>query len=385
MTPYWRLSAYYFFYFAFVGAFSPYFGLYLQSIAFNAWQIAVLMSLMQLMRLVAPYAWGWLADRRGARMPMVRLAALLSIAGFAFFFFTRDFGAMLGAMACLAFFWGAALPLVESVTFGLLARQEGRYGRIRLWGSIGFLCAVLGVGYLLDRLPLDTLLWISIALLGGVWASSMLMPESPPTAHAGAAPGIASVLRRREVVSVLAACFFMSAAHGALYVFYSILLVGHGYSKAAVGWMWTLGVLAEIVVFLAWPALLRRYSLRAILMLSFGCAVARFLLIGWGVAWWPLVIVAQLLHGATFGAYHAAAVAAISRWFGGRLQARGQGLYSGISFGAGGLVGGLISGYTWEAFGAAATYSISAAFALVGLILVGRGWSGPSVRFVEDR
>jgi MFS family permease len=74
--PYWRLSGYYFFYFAFIGAFSPYFGLYLQSLSFSAWDIGLLMSQMQLMRLCAPYLWGALADHLAQRMAVVRLAAL---------------------------------------------------------------------------------------------------------------------------------------------------------------------------------------------------------------------------------------------------------------------------------------------------------------------
>jgi PPP family 3-phenylpropionic acid transporter len=80
--PYWRLSGYYFFYFAFIGAFSPYFGLYLQSLSFSAWDIGLLMSQMQLMRLSAPFICGVLADRMAQRIVVVRLAALLSLLGF---------------------------------------------------------------------------------------------------------------------------------------------------------------------------------------------------------------------------------------------------------------------------------------------------------------
>ena len=83
--PYWRLSSYYFFYFAFIGAFSPYFGLYLQSLAFSAWDIGLLMSQMQLMRLFGPYVWGALADRAERRVPIVRLAGAASLVGFAGF------------------------------------------------------------------------------------------------------------------------------------------------------------------------------------------------------------------------------------------------------------------------------------------------------------
>ena len=129
--PYWRLSGYYFFYFAFVGAFSPYFGLYLQSLSFSAWDIGLLMSQMQLMRLCAPFLWGALADHLAQRMAVVRLAALLSLIGFAGFFAVQGFVPVLLAMALLAFFWSAALPLVETVTFDHLRDQSGRYSRIR--------------------------------------------------------------------------------------------------------------------------------------------------------------------------------------------------------------------------------------------------------------
>ncbi|NTV11526.1 MAG: MFS transporter, partial [Zoogloea sp.] len=147
MIPYWRLSGYYFFYFAFVGAFSPYFSLYLQSIGISAAQIAALMSLMSLMRILAPNLWGWLADRLGARAPIIRLSGLLSIGGFAVFFFTREFSGLFIAMALMAFFWSAALPLAEALTFAHLGSHSSRYGSIRLWGSVGFIVAVLGIGY----------------------------------------------------------------------------------------------------------------------------------------------------------------------------------------------------------------------------------------------
>ena len=87
-----------------------------------------------------------------------------------------------------------------------------------------------------------------------------------------------------------------------------------------------------------------------------------------------VLAVAQMLHGATFGAYHAASIGAINRWFPGRLQARGQALYGSISFGAGGMLGGLLSGYTWDAIGPAWTYTIASLFALMGLWVVWRGW-----------
>ncbi|MBS1189461.1 MAG: transporter [Rhodocyclaceae bacterium] len=368
--PYWRLSGYYFFYFAFVGAFSPYFGLYLQSLNFSAWDIGLLMSQMQLMRLVGPNVWGWLADRRQQRVPIVRLAGLASLLGFTAFFWLDRLAGMLVAMAVLAFFWSAALPLVETLTFDHLREEKGRYSRIRLWGSIGFIVAVMGTGGLLDWVPLSGVLWVCWGVLVGILVLALAVPESPaPKAHE-AGQGIGDILRQPRVQALLAACFAMSAAHGALYVFYSIHLANHGYSKTGVGLLWSLGVVAEIVVFLFMARLSRRYSLRAILVASFAAAVVRFLIIGWGVESILLVVLAQLMHGLTFGSYHAAAIAAINQWFPGRAQGRGQALYSSMSFGAGGLLGGLVSGWTWDWVGAAWTYSLCSVFALIGLVLV---------------
>ncbi|MBL8416512.1 MAG: MFS transporter [Propionivibrio sp.] len=372
--PYWRLSAYYFFYFAFLGAFSPYFGLYLQSLSFSAWDIGLLMSQMMLMRLFGPYLWGALADRFGQRLPIIRLTSLLALIAFSVFFFIARFEAFLLAMAVLSFFWVAALPLVESLTFDHLRENPARYSRIRLWGSIGFIAAVLGTGALLDHLPLPKLLWVSALALSGILLCALLVPESP-VHHA--APGesqpVGDILRQPRVRALLAACITMSAAHGALNIFYSIFLSDHGYSKLLVGGLWSLGVVAEIAVFFFMSQVMRRFSLRTILLSSFTAAVVRFVMIGWGVEF-PLVLaLAQLLHGLTFGAFHAAAIAAINRWFPGRTRSRGQALYSSLTFGAGGLLGGLISGWTWGHLGAALTFALSSVYALIGLILVA-GW-----------
>lgn len=371
--PYWRLSGYYFFYFAFIGAFSPYFGLYLQSLSFSAWDIGLLMSQMQLMRLFGPYIWGSLADRATRRVPIVRLAAAASIVGFSAFFLVSDFVALLVAMALMAFFWSAALPLVETITFDHLRDEPAKYSRIRVWGSVGFIVAVMATGALLDFVPLPALLWVCLGTLLGILLYAVALPEAPVHCAQGESMPVAEVLRQRHVQALLASCFAMSAAHGALYIFYSIHLADHGYDTTLIGALWSLGVLAEIVVFMFMSRLMLRFNLRMILLACFVAAVARFLMIGWGVESLALILVAQLLHGLTFGAYHAASIAAINRWFSGRSQARGQALYSSLSFGAGGLLGGLFSGWSWDALGAALTYSASAVFSLVGLWLVW-GW-----------
>ncbi|WP_434513406.1 MFS transporter [Dechloromonas sp. ARDL1] len=371
--PYWRLSGYYFFYFAFIGAFSPYFGLYLQSLKFSAWDIGLLMSQMQLMRLFGPNLWGWLADRFGRRLVIIRLAGAIGLAGFSAFFWLDRLPGMLLAMAVLAFFWSAALPLVETLTFDHLRDDCARYSRIRLWGSVGFIVAVMVTGTLLDFAPPVGVLWVCWSILLGILGYALTLPESPPVVHAREDVPIGNILRQSRVKALMAACFAMSAAHGAFYVFFSIHLDAHGYAKTEVGLLWSLGVVAEIVVFMFMARLARRFSLRRILLACFAAAVMRFLLMGWGVESLLIMAFVQLLHGLTFGAYHASAIAAVNLWFPGKTQGRGQALYSSLSFGAGGLLGALISGSTWEMLGAGWTFTLSAGFAALGFLLIWRG------------
>ena len=369
-VPYWRLSGYYLFYFAFIGAFSPYFGLYLQSLAFSAWDISVLMTQMQVMRLAGPFFWSTLVDRAGGRMTLIRLTSAITLAVFCAFFLTTRFEILLVSLGLFAFFWVAALPLVETLTFDHLRDEPARYSRIRLWGSVGFIVTVLGVGALLDRWPLSSLLGMCVVCLSGIVLCGFAIPEAPaPHGHESQQP-IGRILRQPRVRALLAACFAMSAAHGALNIFYSIFLSDHGYSKSLVGGLWTLGVLAEIVVFFYMARVMRRFTLRQILLASFAAAVVRFVTIGQAADRLLVLALAQLLHGLTFGAFHSAAIAATNRWFPGSTRSRGQALYSSLSFGAGGAVGGLVSGWAWGHLGSGITFALGSLFALIGLMLI---------------
>ena len=370
-----RLSAWYFWYFAFFGAFQPYFALYLQSIGLSAGRIAVLMSLGQFMRLLAPLLWTWLADSGGRRVRIVVASTAASLASFSVVFLTQEFVGLLVGMAILHFFWSASLPLVEALTLGHLAASPERYGQIRLWGSVGFIVAVMGVGFLLDSMPIGSQLWVCWALLLGTFLSALTLTEVRGHAAQVAGP-ILDVLRQRKIGYLFVAGLLMTAAHGALYVFYSIHLVAHGYGKTLVGLLWTLGVVAEIVVFLLMPRISMMVSMRWILLACFALAVLRFMLIGWTVEFVVLLVFAQLLHGASFGAHHAATMAALNRWFLPAQQARAQALYGSVAYGVGGMDGALLAGALWERVGPGMTFSAASLLALVGMILVWRGVPG---------
>lgn len=367
--PYWRLSAFYFAYFAQVGASAPYFSLYLASLGLAAAQIGVLLSLGQLMRVAGPNFWGWVADRSGQRVRIVAITLGCGCICFAGFFFVSSFWGMFALLLVLGFFTSASMPLTESLTLAHLHGAISRYGAIRLWGSVGFILTVMLVGYALDSMPIASLLWMVLASYALGWICALALTDAPGGGHAEPEP-VWSILRRPEVAALLAGCFLMTLAHGPQYAFFSLYLVDHGYSKAAVGWMWTFGVIAEIIVFLLMPALMRRYSLTGILLVCFAAAALRFLMTGWGVGSAAVLFAAQLMHGLSFGAYHAAAVTAIHRWFQGAHQVRGQAIYLSVSFGAGGVLGSMLSGLGWDSVGPAWTFSAAALAALTGYALL---------------
>ena len=358
--PYWRLSGFYFFYFAFVGAMTPFWGLYLKSLAFNALQIGVLMSLLQVMRIFAPNIWGHIADRTGKRTTIVQIAAVGSVLAFVGVFFGSSFWWLFVVMAALGFFWSASLPLVEAMTLSHLGNRIEGYGRIRLWGSIGFIVMVVGLGYALDYLSITWLPWAVLLVMLGIAAFARVIPESIIVSYHTDHISVWEIVRKPEVASLLIACLLMAVTHGPYYIFYSIYLVDHGYDKSTVGWLWALGVLCEIGIFLIIPRIFARVTLRRLILVSFALAVVRFLVIAWGVesAW--LMWGAQVLHAFTFGTYHAAAMGLIHQHFQGRHQARGQALYTSISYGIGGALGGLASGWSWDSLGSTWTFTLAA-------------------------
>jgi PPP family 3-phenylpropionic acid transporter len=205
--------------------------------------------------------------------------------------------------------------------------------------------------------------------LGATLALTLTLRDAPAHAARAREP-VWPLLVRGDVIVLLAANVLMNAAHGPLYAFFSIYLADAGYGTTAIGVLWSLGVIAEILVFLAAPAWMRRFAAVDILIASFALGVVRFALIGWAVDSPAALVAAQLLHAATFGTCHLASVALISLWFSGARQVRGQAVYLSVAFGFGGFVGSAASGAAWEAIGPAWTYTAASCAAAVGLILL---------------
>ncbi len=369
-VPYWRLSGFYFFFFAILGAMMPYWGVYLRQEGFASAEIGALLAILVLTKLIGPNTLGWITDHVGQRSRLIRAASLLAFVTFPGVFLADGFWSLAAVMVVFSFFWNATLPQFEALTMNHLGRDTHRYSMIRLWGSVGFIVTVVGMGWLMDLFGHGAMPWGVMVLFLGIFLASLAAPDHDGQRRQRASGSILGVLRRPEVIALFAVCFLIQASHGPYYAFFSIYLEDNGYSKAATGGLWALGVVAEILVFLVMHRLIPRFGAFRLLLVTLLLTGLRWVLTAYFIQSVPVLLFAQTLHAFSFGVYHAVAIDLIHRFFTGPHQGRGQALYSSLSFGLGGAAGTYLSGLTWDGLGPALTFDLAAAFAFGGAVIV---------------
>ncbi len=368
--PYGRLAAFYFFYFASLGALLPYWGLYLRDLGLDATRIGLVLALLSATKVLAPNMLGWIADHTGRPLVWVRLACLLAFVLFLPMLWEQRYLGILAVTLAFGVFWSAALSQFEAVTLVHLQQAVDRYSWIRLWGSVGFIVAVLGLGNALDHVGAWGLPWVVTGLLLMIWLTTLSVPEiAGRSSRSGDHVSWGKILWHPPMLAFLLAVFLIQAAHAPYYVFYSIYLSEKGYSGLVTGGLWTLGVLAEILLFLIFPWLRRFFSLKGLWLIGILLGAVRWLAIGFFANDLMILATAQLLHAATFAINHAVAIQYIRQSFGIRHLGKGQALYSSLSFGLGGMVGSWVSGLVWHGLGPQWVFGGAAVLSLLAMLV----------------
>lgn len=370
----WPLALWYACHFAAVGLLLPYLAPWLRSGGHSSVQIGTVFAILGLTSIVAPNLWGWLCDHTGRRLELIRLATALAALSFLLAANLDAFWALALGLALFGCFRNAALPQFEALTFEHLGDERHLYGAIRLWGSVGFIIAVTVAGGWLEARGMHHFPWLMTGMLAAICIASLLVEQPPGSGEHGDGGSVRRIMARPEAWGLLLVSFLQQASHGPFYAFFSIHLADLGYRESVIGLLWALGVLAEIVIFVLTPRLLRRYSADRLIMVALGLTVLRWLATGWLAreAW--MIMSAQLLHAASFGVFHAAAIDRIHRLFTGDARGRGQALYSSLSFGAGVAAGSFLAGLAWDPFGAGWTFTGAAVVAMAALGVA--GWLG---------
>ena len=355
-VPMLRLAGFYFAYYAALGAFTPYWSLYLQSQGMSVAAISVLMSLWYATRILAPSTWTTLAARSPRPIRWLRVGCWLTLASFTGFLLPWKFAGLFAVMCAFCFFYNAVMPQFESITQSHLHGRSDRYGLIRVWGSIGFILVVALFGVLIDHLGAAVLPWLMLPLFAGLLVSSYCNGYAAPPAIAlhGDEAGFRQRLRRPETVAFFVAAFLVQVSFGPYYTFFSIYLGEHGYAPSVQGLLWSIGVLVEIGLLFLSQRIFRRWGARRLLVFSLGITALRW----WVTAAWPdsltVMVLAQTTHAFSFAAFFAAAMLLLAEYFPGRHNGHGQGVFYGLSSGVGGVIGALLAGQLWRIGGQAA-------------------------------
>ncbi len=362
------LAGFYFFYFATIGVLLPYWNLYLKHLDFSARQIGELSAVLLATKIFAPYIWGWIADHTGKRMSVIRIAILIAMLFFSATLFFYSYWSLFIVLTVFSFFWNATLPQFEAATMNNLGEKKHMYSRIRLWGSVGFIVTASLLAPIIERYGIQHLPLIILLILGVTWLNTLLVKDTSQVQIKTSAVSILKICAQPSVFALLLATFLIQASHGPYYTFFSIYAEDSGYSRALIGQLWSLGVIAEVVVFFLVFRWLPRFGAKTLLSIAMLLTAIRWWLIAFYVEYLPVLVFAQLLHAASYGLFHAAAIHLIDQYFSGSVQGRGQALFSSIGFGLGGSLGSLVSGYTWGSIGPTYVYLLASGIALLALI-----------------
>ncbi len=362
------LAGFYFFYFASIGALLPYWNLYLKHLDFSARQIGELSAVLLATKIFAPYIWGWVADHSGKRLSIIRLAAFIGMLIFASTLVVCGYWSLFAVLAGYSFFWNATLPQFEAATMNNLGDRKHMYSRIRLWGSVGFIFTASLLAPVVERFGIHYLPWIVLLILILTWLNTLFVNEKLPSLQEVAPSSMLKTCLQPHVFALLLACFLIQASHGPYYTFFSIYAEDNGYSRSLIGQLWSLGVLAEVVVFYFMYRWLPKFGAKILLVTAMLLTVIRWWLTAYYVEYLSILLFAQLLHAASYGLFHASAIHLIDKYFTDSIQGRGQALFASISFGLGGSLGSLVSGYTWNSIGPSYVYLLAMCVALVALV-----------------
>jgi PPP family 3-phenylpropionic acid transporter len=364
--------------FGHLGIILPFMAPWLQLRGLGPAAIGVLLALSPLFKIVAPWMWGRWADRSGRRRELMVLSAFSAAAALAAMVWFEGMVPLALLMLFYGFMRAPILPYVEATALEQSERLKFSYGPIRLWGSLGFVLFSSGVGFMQGRISLDAGLMIAAGLLALCSLISLTLPrelwqserlERGDDGAAGPAAG-----SRLGVIRFFAACALMQASHGAYYTFYSIRLQDLGHGGGTIGLLWALAVICEVLLLTRMDAIVKRFGTELVLCTSLVVAAVRWMLIGsvTSIAWLTL---GQTLHAITYAAYHVAAIRVVYRMFSDGRQAKGQAMYSGMTFGLGLFVGSLAAGWVVEWMGLPALFQTSAGVALLAVLVLGRSAS----------
>ncbi|WP_438862617.1 MFS transporter [Neptunicella sp.] len=343
-----RLALVYFLYFGQLGILTPYLGVFLDGRGFNSVDIGTLIALITLTRILGPNLWAAMADKTGQLLLILRIGSALSVLAFLLLFGFDDFWGIALSLGLVMMFWTAVLPQLEVITLNVVRSDSGKYSKIRLWGSIGYIvCAVL-LGKTLDIFSSEAVIWASVLVLSALTVATLFIQQPPYQSQQDMPGTIWHKLAKPVFLCFILSAILLQISFGPFYGFFALYMRDLGYSGQQTGWLIALGVMAEVLLFLVAGRLIHHFGVKRILFCCLLIAALRWGLLATYANYFAVLILVQLLHAATFGLAHAASMQFLHGYFGLKYQSRGQAIYVSVAFGGGGAIGNYVAGYLWQ-------------------------------------
>ncbi len=373
-----RLAFFYGAIFMQIGFLAPFWPVWLADHGLGPTEIGIVMACGVGVKILSNPLFAHAADRRGLRRPIMIALAVAAFGAFSLFGLTSSFWPILLVTVLFFAVWSPIMPLGESLAMlsGNRPDEGGEldYGRVRIWGSLTFMAAAVGGGYMFTGRPTGLIYGTVLVSVGLVVAATFLLPRTAAAPLTGTRFATLEVIRDRRFLLFVCAAALIQASHSVYYWFGTLNWKAAGYSEDIIGWLWAEGVLAEIVLFAFGVKLVSRLGPEKLIALGGLAGVIRWSVTGVSDAL-PVLVVVQTLHAFTFGATHLGAIYFIARRVPQSLSASAQGLYSAIVMGLALGLSALVSGKLFGLYGGGAYLAmavLAAAGGVAALMLMKR-------------
>jgi PPP family 3-phenylpropionic acid transporter len=343
-----RFAIFYFCYYAALGAYTPYIGRWVDALGHGGYVVGGMLGIWYGSRIIGPPLWSALVQRSAHPGHWFVAGSLLTLLCFAAFTVTTSALQLFAVMTLFGLFYNAVMPQFEAMTLVALGSRSGDYGRIRLWGSVGFLLVAASYGTLLDRFGSDHFPWLTLPLFVLMVVAAWSHRNDQPPRHQDETEDAGHLWKRPGVRRFLLIALLMQTGFGAFYVFYTLHLQDHGHSGTVIGALWALGVAVEIAMFWQVPSLIERFGAQRLISICIAVTVLRWIVTALMADSLLVMAAAQMLHALGFAVFHACCMRQMTEFFPGRRAAAGQSLLYGFSSGFGGVLGALLASLMWD-------------------------------------
>lgn len=335
-------------------------------------EIGELIAVVTFVRILGPNIWATVADKTGKTLLVMRVGCFLTLASYLWLFYFKSFLGISLAFGLVMSFWTAIAPQMENLTLQQVQGDARRYSRIRLWGSVGFIAASIVAGKLVDLNGSESILLVNTCILSGLFVMSLLVRSvAIPRNNDEHDSPIWHAIARSEFLLFMLSAILLQASFAPYYGFFALYMRDIGYSGQEIGWLVSVGVAAEVIIFLMAGKLINRGGIKNTLLFCMFVTALRWWVLANFAHQPALLLLSQCIHAFSFGLAHAASVQFIHGHFGQRQKNRGQALYISVSFGVGGSLGSIIAGLWWQqGEGAEITFIGAALAALIGGLAV---------------